>query len=70
MAYKCIGGMFDCDGDRGKFAHKQWMDWLVRVSDPEGTWLLQSVTLHLFNMCPWDTLALQNTNPACIGSYD
>lgn len=22
------GGMFDCDGDRREFAHKQYMDWL------------------------------------------
>ncbi|WIA14395.1 hypothetical protein OEZ85_002922 [Tetradesmus obliquus] len=44
MEYQCTGGMFDCDGDRRDFAHKQWMDWLesggtpkrIRDGKPEG----------------------------------
>lgn len=28
MAFKCTGGMFDCDGDRREYAKKQYKDWL------------------------------------------
>eukprot|EP00882_Tetradesmus_deserticola_P031646 GHRQ01035800.1.p5 GENE.GHRQ01035800.1~~GHRQ01035800.1.p5 ORF type:complete len:125 (+),score=58.56 GHRQ01035800.1:1162-1536(+) len=35
MEYQCKGGMFDCDGDRRDFAHKQWMDWLESGGTPK-----------------------------------
>lgn len=44
MEYQCKGGMFDCDGDRRDFAHKQYKEWLdaggvpkrIRDGKPEG----------------------------------
>eukprot|EP00878_Enallax_costatus_P003501 GHUV01003715.1.p1 GENE.GHUV01003715.1~~GHUV01003715.1.p1 ORF type:complete len:152 (+),score=48.72 GHUV01003715.1:129-584(+) len=35
MDFQCKGGMFDCDGDRREFAHKQYMDWLESGGVPK-----------------------------------
>ncbi|KAF8055595.1 hypothetical protein HT031_006714 [Scenedesmus sp. PABB004] len=35
MDFACKGGMFDCDGDRSEFAHKQYADWLASGGVPK-----------------------------------
>lgn len=34
-AYKCQGGMFDCDGDRRDFAKRQWQEFIESGGVPK-----------------------------------